>query len=290
MMKKITLFIFILTFYVSNAQNTVTVDVSATWLGYMSIFDNPEDPTPDCGGGYCFGQAWGVPDLKTTIGPSAITLQPNYNTYNASDPYWSNGAIGNKILVATTYTELGASFNGLDLTFTGNVVSNNLDPAYTAQFFIKALDPNADYADVFAGSKIISLPASGVFSVSATGAELASGLIVQYGFVITGLNANPVDETANGSVVVEGVTLATKNFEIAGLNVYPNPAQDSWTVKTKNIKMSSIEVFDMLGKQVISLKPETTEATINASQLKSGLYFAKINTADGSTSLKLVRE
>jgi hypothetical protein len=88
----------------------------------------------------------------------------------------------------------------------------------------------------------------------------------------------------------KGTTLATKNFEIAGLNVYPNPAQDSWTVKTQNIKMSSIEVFDILGKNVISLKPETTEATINASQLKSGLYFAKINTANGSTSLKLVKE
>ncbi|WP_084708755.1 T9SS type A sorting domain-containing protein [Siansivirga zeaxanthinifaciens] len=88
----------------------------------------------------------------------------------------------------------------------------------------------------------------------------------------------------------KNTTLAIKNFEIAGLNVYPNPAQDSWTVKTQNIKMSSIEVFDILGKNVISLKPETTEATINASQLKSGLYFAKINTANGSNSLKLVKQ
>lgn len=84
--------------------------------------------------------------------------------------------------------------------------------------------------------------------------------------------------------------LSTKNFEIAGLNVYPNPAQDSWTVKTQNIKMSSIQVFDMLGKQVLSLKPEATEAIINASQLRTGLYFAKISTANGSTSLKLIKE
>jgi hypothetical protein len=88
----------------------------------------------------------------------------------------------------------------------------------------------------------------------------------------------------------KNTTLATKDFEIAGLKVYPNPAKDSWTVKTKNIKMSSIEVFDMLGKQVLSLKPDTTEATISGSQLRSGLYFAKINTANGSSSLKLVKE
>ncbi|MGZ0015801.1 T9SS type A sorting domain-containing protein [Yeosuana sp. AK3] len=86
------------------------------------------------------------------------------------------------------------------------------------------------------------------------------------------------------------ITLSTEDLEIAGLNVYPNPTKDSWTVKTKNIKMSSIEVFDILGKQVLSLKPETTETTINASQLKSGLYFAKISTANGSSSLKLVKQ
>jgi len=86
------------------------------------------------------------------------------------------------------------------------------------------------------------------------------------------------------------ITLSTEDLEIAGLNVYPNPTKDSWTVKTKNIKMSSIEVFDILGKQVLSLKPETTETTINASQLKSGLYFAKISTDNGSSSLKLVKQ
>ena len=88
----------------------------------------------------------------------------------------------------------------------------------------------------------------------------------------------------------KNTTLGTKDFEIAGLNVYPNPTQDSWTVKTQNIKMSSIQVFDILGKQVLSLTPEATEAKIDASVLKSGLYFAKINTANGSSSLKLVRQ
>jgi hypothetical protein len=87
----------------------------------------------------------------------------------------------------------------------------------------------------------------------------------------------------------KNTTLATKNFEIAGLNVYPNPARDSWTVKTQNINMSSIQVFDVLGKNVLSLKPNASEATINGSSLKSGLYFARINTLNGSSSLKLIK-
>ena len=61
-------------------------------------------------------------------------------------------------------------------------------------------------------------------------------------------------------------------------------------MKSSNTKMSSIQVFDILGKSVIAIQPNATEATINASQLKSGLYFAKISTASGSSSLKLVRQ
>ncbi|HEY5686790.1 MAG TPA: T9SS type A sorting domain-containing protein [Yeosuana sp.] len=88
----------------------------------------------------------------------------------------------------------------------------------------------------------------------------------------------------------KNTTLSTKKFEIAGLTAYPNPTQDSWTVKTQNIKMSTIQVFDILGKQVLSLSPNASEAKIDASALRSGLYFAKISTADGSSSLKLVRQ
>jgi hypothetical protein len=84
-------------------------------------------------------------------------------------------------------------------------------------------------------------------------------------------------------------TAGTKDYKIAGLSTYPNPTGDSWTVKTQNINMSSIEVFDILGKNVLSLKPNASETTINGSSLKSGLYFARINTLNGSSSLKLIK-
>jgi hypothetical protein len=87
----------------------------------------------------------------------------------------------------------------------------------------------------------------------------------------------------------KGTALSNKDFEIAGLNVYPNPARDSWTVKTQNINMSSIQVFDVLGKNVLSFKPNASEVTIDGSSLKSGLYFARINTLNGSSSLKLIK-
>lgn len=266
--------------------NFVTVDVASNWVGYMNWFFTPAD-----GGAWDGGSAWGVADLKTVIGASNITLQPNFNLYgDGSDAYWANGAIGNKMMEASTFVEPGSTFNGVDLTFTGNVVSHTIAAGYTAEFFIKALDPGAGYADALNGSKVVTLPTSGEFTVTATGAELASGLIIQYGFRIYGLNANPADEATLGSVVVEAVSLSTNDIEVNQLKVYPNPTQNVWNIKTNNSTINSIQVFDVLGQQVISLNPNSEEAEINASGLSTGMYIAKISTPQGERTIRLVRK
>ncbi|GAA4811071.1 T9SS type A sorting domain-containing protein [Litoribaculum gwangyangense] len=85
-------------------------------------------------------------------------------------------------------------------------------------------------------------------------------------------------------------TLDTQEFEITGLKVYPNPSKNVWTIKTQAISINSIELYNILGKKVTSLSPNKDEATIDGSKLKSGMYFAKINTENGSASLKLVKQ
>lgn len=190
-------------------SNATVVDASADWLGYMNVFDLPEN-----GGGYQFGGPWGVSDLQTILvsGSNALRLYPNFNTYsdNLADSYWVNQTTGagNKNMEAITLIEPGVSANDNDLTFIGNVASYTLDAGYSAKYFIKALDPNNGYADVFNGSKTLDIPASGVFTVSATAAELPIGLIVQYGFMVIGPNANPADAATLGSVVIEGDMVA----------------------------------------------------------------------------------
>jgi hypothetical protein len=104
-----------------------------------------------------------------------------------------------------------------------------------------------------------------------------------------GAGNSPVTTTYYDNITKASAVASNKDFKIAGLSTYPNPTGDSWTVKTQNINMSSIEVFDILGKNVLSLKPNASETTINGSSLKSGLYFARINTLNGSSSLKLIK-
>ena len=85
-------------------------------------------------------------------------------------------------------------------------------------------------------------------------------------------------------------TLSTEKFNLSNVKIYPNPTKSSWTIKTENSNISSIEVYNVLGKNVLSLNPNGSEVKIDASSLKSGLYFAKINTEKGTNSLKLIKE
>ncbi len=84
--------------------------------------------------------------------------------------------------------------------------------------------------------------------------------------------------------------LGVSNFETSEFAVYPNPSQNVWNINSSNQIVKLVQVFDVVGKQVISLKPNANEVTIDASTLPNGLYIAKVATETGSKSIKLIKK
>jgi hypothetical protein len=70
---------------------------------------------------------------------------------------------------------------------------------------------------------------------------------------------------------------------------YPNPTKEIWSIRSNSNDINNIEVYNVLGKNVMSLKPNANEAIIDGSSLGSGLYFAKVSSELGSSTLKLVK-
>lgn len=87
----------------------------------------------------------------------------------------------------------------------------------------------------------------------------------------------------------KATTLSLKERAQTNFSVYPNPTVESWSIKAINTKIDSIRVFDVLGKSVLSISPNTVETIIDGSGLKSGLYFAQIKTQNGIESIKLIK-
>ncbi|WP_345273506.1 glycosyl hydrolase [Flaviramulus aquimarinus] len=114
--------------------------------------------------------------------------------------------------------------------------------------------------------------------------------VIVFMFDIDNIGDGTATSTFYFDDVQQVATLSLENVAKTSFKVFPNPTLDSWTVRTENINMSSIKVFDILGKNVLSLSPNTNRTTIDGSSLKSGLYFAQIKTDTGINSIKLVKK
>lgn len=101
----------------------------------------------------------------------------------------------------------------------------------------------------------------------------------------------------NGTLYFDNVYFTTDinssiaDFTAESFRAYPNPTLDSWTVKSPNTSISSIQVFDISGKIVSSSSfNRATEATIDGTLLTPGIYFVQIETPVGLDRIKLIKK
>jgi len=255
------------------------------WRGWMSVFAK----TPEGGkGGYLWGSAWGVPDLKTTVvngsgTGTAITnnvldLFPNYNTYNAADSYWASGTVGNKWLEAVTYVEPQAVITATSWTFSGNVSNYTLSPEYTAQAFIKVLDPLANYSMSLYSP--VNLSGQSTFSITED-LTFYQGQLLQVGFDVQGVNANPAAASSLGSVRVSTYPSAININVASGTQTQAQAGYPSIS--------GTLPVFkDGAGTLVFNgTNPYTAETTVFAGTLRvssaAGLTASPVTIKSGGT-------
>ncbi len=88
---------------------------------------------------------------------------------------------------------------------------------------------------------------------------------------------------------VNAGTLGADDFNVVELSAYPNPSNTNWNIKTSNSVITSVEVFNLLGKRVVSLKNNSTDVAISTEGLTSGIYLARVTTDLGTKSIKLIK-
>lgn len=82
--------------------------------------------------------------------------------------------------------------------------------------------------------------------------------------------------------------LGTPDFNAVNVKIYPNPSQNEWNISA-NENITSIQLFDVLGKQVQAMNPNAESAVINGSALSNGVYFANVTMANGNKTVKLIK-
>ena len=88
------------------------------------------------------------------------------------------------------------------------------------------------------------------------------------------------------SINFETLSLENPTATELDFKIYPNPTSDIVHIDT-NIQYNSIELYDILGKRIFSIKNTNN---IDVSKLKSGLYLFKITIGKQVLIKKLVVE
>lgn len=79
--------------------------------------------------------------------------------------------------------------------------------------------------------------------------------------------------------------LGLSEFSSDNFNIYPNPAQEIVHIQSKNGLSFHLDIFDSLGKRVLSTNSENE---INISNLSNGLYFLNFSSEKNIQTKKLI--
>ncbi len=252
----------------SQAQTTVSVDSTKTWLGYMNV--------TDLGGGFQFGTGWGTADLDAYFtGTSTLTLTPNtsIDRDKPTDSYWwvdgANGA-PNKIMEANMYVQ-DDTLAGQSITFSGTCLTNSLTSDYTAIAFIKDFAP--DYSANTPTTVVLTQGQP--FSLSL---DTTAGHHIQYGFATTGPDAR-IANLANLGKVVLAVNNADPSLGKVASQVLIEGQTAQFTIKAQGTAPFSYQwsFGNSLGTNTLANGGRISGATSNV------LSIAKITTDDVGT-------
>ena len=88
------------------------------------------------------------------------------------------------------------------------------------------------------------------------------------------------------------VGIHDRSFAQTGISVYPNPANDYVIIRCKiqDSRLKIIGIFDASGRMVRSEQISGQEATLNISELKTGIYWVKIAGNSSIGGVKLVKK
>lgn len=90
-------------------------------------------------------------------------------------------------------------------------------------------------------------------------------------------------------IIVEGSNpLAVTDFEINGINIYPNPTTDYINFSLKGLENTPVSIIDLNGKLIVNTKI-STDNSINVTSLNTGVYFVQLEVEKQTVSYKFVK-
>lgn len=215
----------------------------------------------------------------------AQTNQLINNAWQLQNVEVNNVLVDAEIGLGDEYPFIGFEENDNIIYFMFDNLDGFLDLNETNQQFT-ITEPSLNFGDIH-GTDAASLVVDGFFLSD------PQNYVVNNPFSYSFRTENEVvylDITnSNGDIAtLFATTLSKTNFENLDFSIYPNPTSSLLHIETNHSDISSVEIFDVQGKQVMQVS-SLNLSEIDVSQLANGMYFLKVSTSEGELSRKFVK-
>lgn len=217
-----------------------------------------------------------IEEINKLENPVAPGLNFGWRCYEGNAAYNTSGcaSITTMTMPLAQYTHSeGCSITG-GYVYTGTLYPNLLNK----YFFADYCENRIGYVNTTSGAITYTPYFSGDNSFTSFGEDMNGELYIT--------NTNTVYKIVD-------TALATTNFENQQFVFYPNPTQNSFTVKNNNgDQISKLELFDTAGKLLLSMKNVLNDLQpVDISKLSKGVYIINIVTSNGGSYVsKLIKE
>lgn len=72
------------------------------------------------------------------------------------------------------------------------------------------------------------------------------------------------------------LNLSTSENKLSQVVLYPNPVSDMLYINHKGIDLNNIDIYDIKGRKVLSIQPNSDFSNVQTNELTKGVYFVKI--------------
>ena len=239
----------------------------------------------------------------TGITPAPLQTVENLGTGIATFSFGDSSGLASHFVVGDSNISIDLNLLNIKLlsentAFVSGTILDYFDVSYDAALKILTFSQKATYPALTV--------VYGEFPIQVS--QDTSQAEVSNGFVATVSSSNPLIQTSglNTSIntftdtnAVAGPTaaayesaLAVDEEEIAlpALSVYPNPVYDVVNIKLGTDTITKVELFDLLGKQLLAKKVDNLHAfELNIANFATSVYVLKVSTDKNSRSLKIFK-
>jgi hypothetical protein len=118
--------------------------------------------------------------------------------------------------------------------------------------------------------------------------NLESG--TSYEAKVTAHCTNGVWSEPSNQITFTTSTVGIGHYELGQTDIYPNPTTGKFRIENSELSIENVEVYDVYGKLVTSVKVGGNSAELDLSGNASGVYFTRIITEKGVVTRRIVKK